>query len=59
MVLTPVENRALGRLAEIEGGLSKAATVRRWIHQEAHRRGLLPIPADEIQLQAEEAQADG
>ena len=38
--VTEGEKRALQRLAEIEGGLSEAATVRRLILKSAHRLGL-------------------
>ena len=40
LVLTATETRVLKQLAEAEGGLSKAATVRRLIRQEARRLGL-------------------
>ena len=40
LVLSPAEKRALARLAEDDGGLSKAATVRRLIRREARQRGL-------------------
>jgi hypothetical protein len=45
MVFSPAEKRAGERLAEIEGGLSLAALVRRLIRTEAHQRGLWP-PAE-------------
>lgn len=43
LVLTPIEKAAVKRLAEIEGGLSQAALVRRLIHREAQRLGLWPL----------------
>ena len=45
MVLSPAEKSAGERLAELEGGLSLAALVRRLIRTEAHQRGLWP-PTD-------------
>jgi hypothetical protein len=48
MVLSPMEKYALTRLAEAEGGLSQAATVRRLIRRAAVQRGFWPPPeADE------------
>ena len=41
--MTPAERLALGRLAEVEGGLSKAALVRRLIRSAARARGLWPM----------------
>jgi hypothetical protein len=43
MVLTPDEKHALNKLAEAEGGLSRAATVRRLIRKEAQQLGLWPF----------------
>ena len=45
LVLTPAEKTAVIRLAEVEGGLSQAAVVRRLIRQAAKSRGLWP-PAE-------------
>jgi hypothetical protein len=42
LVLTETEKRALDKLAEIEGGLSLAATLRRLISRSAEKRGLWP-----------------
>ena len=42
-VLTDDEKQALARLAEIEGGLSEAATVRRLIRRAANERGVWPL----------------
>lgn len=42
LVLSPREKTAVERLAELEGGLSKAALMRRLIRREAHERGLWP-----------------
>lgn len=39
LVLTKDEKTALGKLAESEGGLSEAATLRRLIRRTAHERG--------------------
>lgn len=44
LVLTQAERRALARLAEVEGGLSHAATLRRLIRQAARQHGLWPLP---------------
>jgi len=54
LLLTEAERKALARLTEAEGELSKAVVVRRLIRQEAKRRGLWS-PADqhaEVQAQA-------
>ncbi len=40
LMLTPAEKHALERLAELEGGLSKAALIRRLIREAAKRREL-------------------
>ena len=45
LVLTPAEKTAVVQLAEVEGGLSQAAVVRRLIRQAAKSRGLWP-PAE-------------
>jgi hypothetical protein len=42
LVLTPAEKNAVVRLAEVEGGLSQAAVVRRLIRQAAKSHGLWP-----------------
>lgn len=42
LVLTPQEKAAVTRLAEVEGGLSQAALLRRLIRKAAHDRGLWP-----------------
>jgi len=44
LVLTATEKDLLRKLADAEGGLSQAATVRRLLHVEAERRGLWPAP---------------
>lgn len=44
LVLTAREKRVVERLAEIEGGLSQAALVRRLIRLAAKRRGMWPPP---------------
>jgi len=41
-VLSPREKSALEDLAEIEGGLSQSAVLRRLIRAEAQRRGVWP-----------------
>ena len=56
LLLRPDEKQALNRLAEVEGGLSRAATLRRLIRKAAHEKGLWP-PADQ-QPQAEEVRGD-
>jgi hypothetical protein len=43
LVLTPQEKLAVRKLAESEGGLSVAATLRRLIRAEAQPRGLWPV----------------
>lgn len=45
IVMTPTEKQALVRLAEHEGGLSYAATLRRLIRQEAKKHGLWVVPS--------------
>jgi len=55
LVLTPAEKTAVVQLAEVEGGLSQAAVVRRLIRQAAKSRGLWP-PAD---VHAQEGHAAG
>ena len=42
LVMSSVEKQALKHLAEVEGGLSQAALLRRLIRQEARKRGLWP-----------------
>lgn len=42
LILTPTEKEAAKALAEVEGGLSQAALVRRLIRTEAERQGLWP-----------------
>jgi hypothetical protein len=42
LLLSPLEKRLLKRLAESEGGLSQAATLRRLIRGAAIERGLWP-----------------
>jgi hypothetical protein len=46
LLLRPDEKHALDRLAEVEGGLSKAAALRRLIRKAAHEKGLWP-PTDQ------------
>jgi len=54
LVLNLAEKQALERLAEAEGGLSQAATVRFLIRQAARERGLWPLPASQCdQVQQE------
>ena len=43
LLLSPAERLALGRLAEAEGGLSQAATLRRLIRQAALARDSWPV----------------
>jgi transposase len=57
-VLTPTEKRILGRLAEMYGGLSKAATLRRLIRQEAKNHGLWPNIHDAKRTEGQEGQHD-
>ena len=42
LLISAVEKQALDRLAEAEGALTRAATVRRLIRIEARKRGLWP-----------------
>ena len=42
LVLSADEREALARLAEREGGLSRAATIRRLLRRAAHEHGLWP-----------------
>lgn len=42
LVLTPTEKAAVAQLAEMEGGLSQSALVRRLIRKEAKDQGLWP-----------------
>jgi hypothetical protein len=42
LVLSTTEKLALRQLADAEGGLSQAATLRRLIRAEAQRRGIWP-----------------
>lgn len=44
--ITPLEKIAVEKLAEIEGGLSMAALVRRLIRQAAQNKGVWPIQDD-------------
>ena len=44
MVLSQSEKATLTKIAEIEGGLSKAAVIRRLIQREAYTQGILPLP---------------
>jgi hypothetical protein len=55
LALSPAEKHALARLAEAEGGLSQAATVRRLIRREARQRGLWP-PCQCRVVQAQDGQ---
>ncbi len=63
LVLSLAEKRTLEQLAEAEGGLSQAATLRYLLRRAARERGLWPPPADQYtQAQAQdgrEAQGDG
>jgi hypothetical protein len=45
LVMTQTEKAALVKLAEVEGGLSQAAVVRRLIRAAARERGVWPLPA--------------
>ena len=56
LVLTSAEKHALNRLAEIEGGLSQAATLRRLIRQAAAERGLWPLTDDRSNQHHKESQ---
>ena len=56
LVLTEAEKRALVRLAEAEGGRSRAAVVRRLIRREAHRRGLWAMVREERQEEVQREQ---
>lgn len=59
MVLSPAEKYALVRLAEVEGGLSQAAIVRRLIRRAALQCGFWPPPdTDEqhVQMHVDEMQ---
>ena len=47
MLLSGPEKEALRLLAEVEGGLSQAALLRRLIRREARRAGVLPLVATE------------
>jgi hypothetical protein len=40
--LSPDEKRVLRQLAEVDGGASQAATLRRLLRREARERGLWP-----------------
>lgn len=42
LVLTPTEKKAVTQLAEMEGGLSQSALIRRLIRKEAQVRGVWP-----------------
>jgi hypothetical protein len=42
LLLRPDEKHALSRLAEVEGGLSRGATLRRLLRKAAHEKGLWP-----------------
>ena len=46
ILVSPAEKAALKRLAEVEGGLSQAALVRRLIRKEAKRHGFWPPEAE-------------
>lgn len=48
LLLSSDEKRALMHLAEAEGGLSQAATLRRLIRKAAYERGLWP-PTKEVE----------
>lgn len=52
--LRPDEKKAMQRLAEIEGGLSKAALLRRLIHKAAENHGV-GVWADRHRREAEHA----
>ena len=53
LVLSATEKEALERLAEVEGGLSYAATLRRLVRKAAQRYGLWP-PEDKLDHQQRE-----
>jgi hypothetical protein len=55
LVLTPPEKAAVLRLAEVEGGLSQAALIRRLIRQEAKKRGLWPPGSSEAVVEGRAA----
>lgn len=46
LVLTPLEKMAIVKLAEVEGGLSQAALVRRLIRKAAIEHGIWPERID-------------
>jgi hypothetical protein len=52
LLLHPTEKRALNQLAEVEGGLSRAATLRRLIRKAAHEKGLWPPTNQRSETQA-------
>lgn len=47
LALSPTEREAIRKLAQLEGGLSQAAVVRRLIVLEARRRGVLPQASEQ------------
>lgn len=49
LALSPEEKSVLEHLAEMEGGLSQAALVRRLIRAEARKRGLCPRLLEQTQ----------
>jgi hypothetical protein len=54
LLLRPDEKHALNRLAEAEGGLSQAATLRRLIRKAAHEKGLWPVANQQTEAQGDE-----
>ena len=56
LILSPAEKQALEQLAEVEGGLSQAATLRHLLRRAARERGLLPAQAESATQAQEVAQ---
>lgn len=50
VLVTPLEKAAVQKLAEVEGGLSQAALIRRLIRREARRQGLWPTAKKAVEL---------
>lgn len=51
------EKQVLGHLAELEGGLSQASTVRRLVRQAALDRGLRPPRTPQLEQEVQTQQA--
>ena len=50
LVLNQREKEAVNRLAELEGGLSQAALLRRLIRKAAHEQGFWPVKTRDKRL---------